>query len=114
MTTEIFADNDNLISIGDRESGLGGLINNSTGAYINNATVTLTAIRDSAGAIVSGETFPKAMDYVTGSNGRYEAVVDKALAIVVGRKYTAIIDVVAPGGLDAHFELPLICRRRTA
>lgn len=113
MTDMIYKDNDNLICLGDPETGLGGLKNASTGAYINNATVTLTAIRDAAGNTVSGETFPKTMSYVASSNGRYEAVVDKLLAIVAGQHYTAVIDVVS-GTLDAHWELPLICRTRTA
>lgn len=112
MTTVIYKDNDNLVSIGDPASGAGGLKNNSTGAYVNNATVTLTAIRDAAGATVSGETFPKAMTYVAASNGRYEAVVDKALAIVPGQAYTAIVDAVV-SGLDGHWELPLVCQLRT-
>ncbi len=113
MTDVIYKDNDNLVCLGDPDTGLGGLKNSSTGAYLNGATVTLTAIRDAAGATVSGETFPKTMSYVASSNGRYEAVVDKALAIVPGQAYTAVIDVVS-GTLDAHWELPLIARTRTS
>lgn len=113
MTDIIYKDNDNLICIGDPDTGQGGLINTSSGAYINDATVTLTAIKDSAGQTVTGDTFPKSMAYVASSNGRYEALVDKALALVAGQKYTAIIDAAAAGGLDAHFELPLVCRKRT-
>ena len=113
MTDVIYKDNDNLICLGDPDTDLGGLQNSSSGAYINNATVTLTAIRDAAGNTVSGETFPKTMSYVASSNGRYEAVVDKAIVLTAGQHYTAVIDAVS-GTLDAHWELPLICRTRTA
>ncbi len=105
MTDVVYQNNDNLIE-------LDALTNPATGAYVNDATVTLTAIRDSAGATVSGETFPKAMSYVASSSGKYRATVDKALAIVAGRHYTAVIDAVS-GSLDGHWELPLACRLRT-
>ncbi len=105
MTDIVYKDNDNLVE-------LDALKNAATGAYLNTATVTLTAIRDAAGATVSGETFPKTMAYVAASDGKYQAVVDKAIAIVAGQAYTAIIDVAA-SGLDGHWELPLVCQART-
>ena len=106
MTDIIYKDNDNLIE-------LDLLKNAATGAYITTATVTLTAIHDEAGNTVSGETFPKAMSYVASSNGKYQATVDKALAIVAGRNYIAIVDA-ASVSIDGHWELPLICRTRTS
>lgn len=105
MTTIVYKDNDNLIE-------LDVLKNSATDAYINNATVTLTTIRDAAGATVSGETFPKTLTYVATSNGKYQAVVDKLLAIVPGQHYTAIVDA-SSAGLDGHWELPLVCQTRT-
>ena len=105
MTDVVYKDNDNLVELDE-------LINSATGAYINNATVTLTAIRDAAGVTVSGETFPKGMSYVASSNGKYQATVDKALALVAGQFYTAVIDVVS-SGLDGHWELPLKAQVRT-
>lgn len=106
MTTIVYKDNDNLI-----EMDL--LKNSATETYINNATVTLTAIRDAAGATVSGETFPKAMTYVAASNGKYQAVVDKLLALVAGQSYTAVVDAVS-AGIDGHWELPLVAQVRTS
>lgn len=106
MTDFVYKDNDNLVE-------LDALKNSATDAYINSATVTLTAIRDAAGATVSGDTFPKAMSYVASSNGKYQASVDKLLAIVPGQSYTAIVDVVS-GVIDGHWELPLICHTRTS
>jgi hypothetical protein len=104
MTDILYVDNDNLVV-------LDGLKNAATDAYINNATVNLTAIRNSAGTTVSGETFPKSMTYVSASNGKYQASVDKAMVIVPGQNYTAVIDV-GSSGIDGHWELLLICRTR--
>ena len=106
MPDIIYKDNDNLLVLEE-------LKNSATGSYLNTATVTLTAIRDAAGAVVSGETFPKTMSYVVASNGKYQASVDKAIAIVVGRQYTAIIDATATG-IDGHWEIPLVARVRTS
>lgn len=105
MAEIIYKDNDNLVEVDE-------LKNSATDAYINNATVTLTAIRDSAGNNVTGVSFPMSMTYVASSNGKYQATVDKALALTAGYNYTAIIDAVS-STLDGHWELPLVCRVRT-
>lgn len=102
----LWKDNDNLVE-------LRGLTNAATGAYVNDAIVTLTEIKDAAGATVSGVTFPKSMSYVAASNGNYQAAVDKALVLVAGRNYTAVIDAAA-SGIEGHWEIPLACKVRTA
>lgn len=106
MTDIVYLDNDNLVE-------MDALTNSATGAYINNATVTLTAIRNAAGATVSGETFPKTMSYVAASNGKYQVAVDKAMVLVAGQAYTAVIDAVS-SGIDGHWELPLVALVRTS
>lgn len=106
MAEVIYKDNDNLVEVDE-------LKNSATDAYINNATVTLTAIKDAAGVTVTGVSFPISMTYVAASNGKYQATVDKAIALVAGQNYTAIIDAVS-GSLDGHWELPLTCRVRTS
>lgn len=106
MADVIYKDNDNLVE-------LDALKNAASDAYINNATVTLTAIKNATGTTVTGDTFPKTMTYVTSSNGKYQASVDKLLAVVAGQAYTAVIDAVS-SGIDGHWELPLICRTRTS
>jgi hypothetical protein len=102
----IYKDNDNLLQ-------LSGLKNSSTDAFVNNATVTLTAIKDSAGNNVAGISWPLTMGYVAASDGDYEVTVDKAVVISASHHYTAFIDAVA-SGLDGHWELPLICKIRTS
>ena len=106
MAEVIYKDNDNLVEVDE-------LKNSATDAYINNATVTLTAIKDAAGVTVTGVSFPISMTYVASSNGKYQATVDKAIALVPGQSYTAIIDA-ASGTLDAHWEIPLTCKIRTS
>lgn len=102
----LYSQNDNLVE-------LDGLTNAATGAFVNTATVTLTTIRDAAGVEVSGETFPKTMNYVTASDGKYQATVDKALALTPGQAYTAVIDV-AVSGIDGHWEIPAMARVRSS
>jgi hypothetical protein len=106
MTAILYKDNDNLIE-------LDMLKNSATDAYLNSATVNLTSIKDSAGVVVTGVTFPLAMSYVATSNGKYQATVDKALALISGQHYTAIVDV-ASSGIDGHWELPLTAQVRTS
>lgn len=106
MAEVIYKDNDNLVEVDE-------LKNSATDAYINNATVTLTSIKDAAGVTVAGVSFPISMSYVSASNGKYQATVDKAIALVAGQAYTAIIDAVS-GSLDGHWEIPLTCKIRTS
>lgn len=99
----LYKDNDNTFEYGG--------ITDAAGAYLNTATVTLTAIKDSAGNVVAGDTFPKSMAYVAASNAVYRADTDRLLAVTSGLNYTAIIDAVSVGK-DAHLELDLICMTR--
>lgn len=99
----LYKDNDNTFEIGG--------LKNDTGAFINTATVTLTSIKDSAGVVVTGDTFPKTMAYVAASDAVYRASVDKLLAVTSGLNYTAIVDAVSAGA-DGHWEIELICATR--
>lgn len=102
----IYKDNDNLVE-------LDLLKNAATDAYINSGTVNVTSIKDAADNVVGGVSFPLAMSYVPSSNGKWQATVDKALALAAGQMYTAVIDVTS-GTLDAHWEIPITCKVRTS
>jgi hypothetical protein len=107
VSTIIYQANDNLIEVL-------GLQDYVTGSYGDgSASVHLTAIKDSLGNVVTGVTFPIVLAYVTSSNGDYRGVVDKNLALLAESSYTAIIDATI-GTLDAHWELPLVCKVRTS
>ena len=79
----IFINNDSLIE-------LIGLKNSLTDSYVNDATVTVT-LYDSTGAEVSGISWPLTMAYVTASNGDYRGTLDKAVVLITGALYKAVI-----------------------
>jgi hypothetical protein len=70
--------------------------------YLNAATVAVT-LKDAAGVEVTGETWPFTLAYVTGTKGRYRAILTDALVLVAGQIYTATITVVS-GTLNRTFE----------
>ena len=84
----LIVETDNLIE-------LDGLQDQSTSAYINDATVTVTLL-DSSGSEVSGETWPLTMSYVAASDGKYRATLADTLVIKPNKRYQA--KVVADGG----------------
>lgn len=93
----LYIGNDNVVEVDALRDGL-------KGPYINNAVVAC-GVFDDDGNPVGGLSFPVPLDYVEGSNGKYRAILDKALDIEKNEFYTVIIDVTALGGLDAHWEL---------
>jgi hypothetical protein len=105
MTTLIYKDNEHLIE-------LDALQNAADSSYLNSATVSVT-IKGAAGTNVSGETWPKALAYVTASNGQYRATVSDALAIVPGQHYTAHVTAES-GGLTGNWQIPLTAAIRSA
>lgn len=88
------------------------LRNDLTGAYLNSATVTVT-LEETDGVDVAGETWPKTMAYVTGSNGTYRATLVYGLSLVAGRKYYAQITADAGAGLRAAWQVECIARKRS-
>ncbi len=83
MTIGIFKiGSDNLVEVDQ--------LKDESGNFVNNASVTLT-ITERDGSPVVGDTFPKAMGYVSGSNGKYRGVVEQTLGVVCCRIYLAAI-----------------------
>lgn len=82
-----------------------GLMDEVTAAYVSNATVLLTFV-DSSGAEVSGETWPLTMDYVSGSDGDYQATVSENADFVEGGNYFARI-VATSGGVKMTKRTPV-------
>lgn len=66
--------------------------NESTGAYINDATVT-AALKDSAGATVSGAGSLTGT-YLSGSNGEYHITIANTITLTDGAQYTLEITTV--------------------
>lgn len=100
----LYVGNDTILEI-DR------LKNELTGAYLNSATVTVT-LRDEAGAEVAGDTWPKTMAYLAGSNGVYRATLPHTLALTASQRVTAAISVDAGAGLVAAWDVECVARVR--
>lgn len=64
------------------------------GAFVNDATVTW-ALKDAAGAAVSGAT--GTMSYVALSNGRYDGVLESTVTLIVGATYYLEVTAVSGG-----------------
>lgn len=103
MNTKIYILNDTVIELSALADGI-------SGAYVNDATVSVT-IKDAAGSTVTGGG-PTTLSYVTDSDGVYRGVVDKALAISERVTYFAEITA-ASSGRDGFWRIPLTAAYRT-
>lgn len=88
------------------------LRNELTGAFLNSATVDVT-LNDSTGTGVLGQTWPRSLAYVAGSDGIYRTTIPDTLTLTANAKYTAVITADAGAGLAARWDVPIICKRRT-
>ncbi len=87
MALEVLAINsDNLVR-------LDGLTNASSGAYINNATVTFSLVDAGGSTLISNSS----MSYVASSNGRYEGTVPYTTALTLNAFYTLQITAIGSG-----------------
>lgn len=100
----LYTGNDTVIEVA-------GLKNEVTGAFLNSAAVTATLV-DAEGDQVAGETWPKTLTYVTGSDGIYRATLPYTMSLVPSGRYVAQISVNAGAGLRASFALPCVARPR--
>lgn len=99
MTEIAYLNNDNIIE-------LEGLKNDATGAFINDATVTVT-LKDEAGAEVSGQTWPTTLLYVAASDGVYRATLQDVLSLTEKERYFAEVSANGGAGLQGEFVLPV-------
>ncbi len=104
MTELVFQANDNILE-------LEGLKNDATGAFINDATVTVTLV-DSNDVNVVGQTWPTTLLFVAASDGIYRATLQDVITLVPDAKYTAKVTANGGAGLLGFFELPVVARIR--
>jgi hypothetical protein len=69
------------------------LTNASSGAYVNNATVTFS-LKDAGGNIVGGLS-NVSMPYIASSNGRYEGAIPNTTSLTLNALYTIEITATA-------------------
>lgn len=82
-TEVIYIDTDNLFRIT-------GLKNETTGAYINNATCQLVKLMDDDGTTVSGST-AITLDYLAASDGIYQGAMPYTVTLTENAEYTAVV-----------------------
>lgn len=88
-----------------------GLRNETTGAFLNAASVSVT-LKDSAGVNVTGQTWPLVLTYVPSSDGVYRAGLSNALNVTPASRYVAQVVVDAGAGLRAEWDLDCVCQTR--
>lgn len=98
MADVIFVGNPNLFVVNKLKAG---------NSFLNNDTVTVT-LRDITGTEVAGETWPVTMQYIAGSEGRYERVFPKDLVVSKGMLLTAFVDGGTVDPNTVHFECPIL------
>lgn len=89
----IYRLNDNLVS------NPTPMTRSSSGAYVNDATVTMT-LKDSSDVAVSGAS-ALPMSYVTDSNGLYQGTLPNTLSLTAGATYT--LEISATSGSTVAF-----------
>lgn len=100
----VWIGNDNLLV-------LDGLQDEASGDYLNGASVSAVLV-DESGTQVQGQTWPLSLAYVTGSQGRYQGVLEDTLALQHGQRYIAQVTADA-AGLRGYWEVPVTARRRS-
>lgn len=87
------------------------LRNEVTGAFLNNATVSVS-LSDSEGNPVDGNAWPLALEYVSGSDGIYRVTLADTLALTADARYLAELIADAGAGLRAKWVSDCVCRTR--
>ncbi len=101
MALEVLAINsDNLVR-------LDGLTNASSGAYINNATVTFVLLDSNGATVTSGN-----LTFVAASNGRYEGTISHTVSLTLNAFYTLQITSVG-GGFQIYRQCQCIAKYRS-
>lgn len=67
-----------------------GLFDSLTSAYVNDATVVAT-LYDRDGVEVTGQSWPLALPYASGTNGIYRGILSDSLALTITWPYRVVI-----------------------
>ncbi|NOY63051.1 MAG: hypothetical protein GXP10_07865 [Gammaproteobacteria bacterium] len=97
--SNLYISNDNLAT-------LDALKNAADGTWINDATVTATLV-DATGSPVTGQSWPLALPYVAGTNGRYQGILEDALGLAKKSGYTLKVIAMTGSGLKGYWEKSL-------
>lgn len=103
---DIFVGNDNILELSE-------LKNAASGAYLNAATVEATITDWATGTAIPSVTNPVTLSFVSGSNGRYRAVLESTAGFTPGQKVRIVITS-AEGTVNGRWEFAATARRRGA
>lgn len=93
----IYISSDNIIEVT-------GVLNVPAGTYINNASVTVTLVDATTGVEVTGQTWPLALSYVSGSNGDYRGTLTDSMVLSNSQELIAKVTVDGGAGLKRYWE----------
>jgi hypothetical protein len=103
----LYVSNDNLLVVDE-------LYDAVAASYLNAATVTVTVkAADGTNVAGTGITWPVTLSYVATSNGKYRCVLEDAMTLSAGRRYTACITADGGSNKKAYWEVPLRALTRT-
>lgn len=100
----LYVGNDMLLTVS-------GLKAQTTGNWINNATVTCTLL-DAAGDQIPGATWPLTLSYVAGTNGNYRVVLPDTLSLVAGEALRCHVTADAGDGLKGFWPYDVLVAER--
>ena len=101
---DVFVNNTNMLELLRLKSAV-------ENTYINDAAVNVT-VKTTAGANVSGQTWPLLLTYVPGSSGDYRGVLSENLAFAANTTYVAVVHANAGINRVGHWEVPFVPRVR--
>jgi hypothetical protein len=101
----LYVGNDNVLEVAS-------LKDDTTGEFLNSATVSVTLKNASTGVNVVGETWPLNMSYITDSNGIFRCSLKHELELLAGQQYNAVITADGGVGLYASFTVLCVARAR--
>ena len=109
MAMNIYIGNDNSLSVT-------GMFDPSSGSYFNNATITVTSVKkESDGSAVGGSGLPLLLEYIPGSKGNYQGILQDTLVFTKDVTYVAYVtaNTNTTPNLKGYWELPIIAKTRT-
>lgn len=106
MTCTVYIDNTNIIEVRGLKSAL-------EDEFIADATVRVT-VKDSAGASVTGQTWPLTMTSTDGTDpeGNYRGILKDTLVLTDGETYYAHVDANAGTDRIGHWEFAFVPKTR--
>lgn len=97
--------------LGDAYAELSGLQDAATGAYVNDATVTVTLLKKNGATVTGAIDLPAS--YVASSQGKYRAVIPRTASVTLGTTYDCRAKAVK-SGLEMSFWQEVVVQKLSA